>query len=254
MTGGVRPNFLQKQVAYYVMGADRWRYADSLDAVTAESKPYYLSSSGDASNLFASGSLVEEATKIAGNHDHYIYDPRDVSLAALETTLDPTSKVDQRWVLANDGKQLVYHSSPFSKDTELSGFFKLAAWLSIDQSDTDFGVSVYEVDPNGQSILLTTDQLRARYREGLRQAVPITTRRPLRYDFDHFTFVSRLVAKGSRLRLVIGPINSIYTQKNYNSGKNVSAESMRDARPVTVSLIHDRGHPTVLSVPIGQPN
>jgi uncharacterized protein len=33
----------------------------------------------------------------------------------------------------------------------------------------------------------------------------------------------------------------------------VSAESMRDARPVTVKLYHDRAHPSTLFVPIGQP-
>jgi hypothetical protein len=58
---------------------------------------------------------------------------------------------------------------------------------------------------------------------------------------------------GSRLRLVIGPINSIYTQKNYNSGKAVSDESMADARPVTVTLLHDKTHPSTLYVPLGQP-
>ena len=62
-----------------------------------------------------------------------------------------------------------------------------------------------------------------------------------------------MVRKGSRLRLVIGPVNSMYSQKNYNSGGDVSAESMRDARAVTVKLYHDRAHPSTLFVPLGQP-
>ena len=32
MQGGPKPQFLQKPVAYYVMGAERWRYADTLEA------------------------------------------------------------------------------------------------------------------------------------------------------------------------------------------------------------------------------
>ncbi len=44
MQGGPKPQFLQKAVAYYVMGAERWRYADTLEAVTAKSLPYYLDS------------------------------------------------------------------------------------------------------------------------------------------------------------------------------------------------------------------
>jgi len=61
------------------------------------------------------------------------------------------------------------------------------------------------------------------------------------------------LAPGSRLRLVIGPINSIYTQKNYNSGKAVSDESMADARAVTVTLLHDKAHPSTLYVPLASP-
>ena len=56
-----------------------------------------------------------------------------------------------------------------------------------------------------------------------------------------------------RLRLVIGPVNSLYWEKNYNAGGEVAAESMKDARAVTVTLYHDRGHPSALFVPLGRP-
>jgi hypothetical protein len=62
-----------------------------------------------------------------------------------------------------------------------------------------------------------------------------------------------MLRQGSRLRLVVGPVNSINSQKNYNSGGDVSSESMRDARTVTVKLYHDRAHPRALFVPLGQP-
>jgi hypothetical protein len=75
----------------------------------------------------------------------------------------------------------------------------------------------------------------------------------LRYDFDGFTFVSREIAAGSRLRLVIAPGNTISKQKNFNSGKEVAAETMMDARPVTVTLFHDAQRPSTLFVPLGHP-
>lgn len=252
MAGKAKPAFLKNRVAYYVMGADRWRYADTLEAVTAQERPYYLDSTSNATRVMASGSLSPTAAG-KGAPDSYAYDPRDVSGAALEVAVDPSSLVDQRMVLAGDGKQLVYHTPAFDRDTELSGFFRLSAWIAIDQPDTDFQASVYEIDGNGQSILLTNDIMRARHREDLRATKLIATKEPLRYDFDRFTFVSRRVAKGSRLRLVVGPINSIYTQKNYNSGGVVSDETMRDARTVNVKLLHDKAHPSALYVPFGQP-
>jgi putative CocE/NonD family hydrolase len=251
MQGGPKPQFLQKRVAYYVIEADRWRYADTLEGVTAQMRSYFLDSNGNANDVFASGSLSESQPK--GKPDQYVYDPRDLSLVEVEQEVDPASLVEQRLVYASRDKQLVYHTAPFERDTEISGFFKLSAWIAIDQPDTDFAVSVYEIRPDGSSILLSNDLKRARYRDSLREAKLIRTREPLKYEFDGFTFTSRLVRKGSRLRLVIGPVNSIYSQKNYNSGGDVSSETLRDARPVTVKLFHDRAHPSTLFVPIGQP-
>jgi putative CocE/NonD family hydrolase len=250
MQGAPKPEFLKKNVAYYVMQADKWRYADTLEGVTAESRAYNLDSKTNATDVLTSGSLgVEPST---GSPDHYVYDPHDLGAAAIEDEIDPASLTNQSLIYARRGKLLVYHSAPFDKDTEVSGFFKFSAWIAIDQPDTDFSVSVYEIRKDGSSILLTNDLKRARYRESARKATTITTRKPLRYVFEGFTFTSRRIELGSRLRLVIAPVNSIYSQKNYNSGGEVSAESIQDARAVTVTLYHDRTHPSTLFVPMGQ--
>ena len=252
MEEGPKPDFLKGAVAYYVMGKEQWRYADSLEHVTAEMQPLFLNSIHNATQIFDSGALQARSAKPAGAPDHFIYDPRDVSTAELESSIDPADLTDQRLLFAEQGKELIYHSAPFSKPTEVSGFFHLTAWIALDQPDTDLRARIYEITANGRSILLTSDQIRARYRESLRTAKLISTRQALPYQFNSFTFVSRQIASGSRLRLVLGPINSIYTQKNYNSGKNVSEESMQDARAVTVTLLHDESHPSALYVPLGQ--
>jgi putative CocE/NonD family hydrolase len=253
MAGGPKPDFLKKHVAYYVMGAETWRYADTLEGVTAEEKPYLLESTGDAQKLAGSGALLAGAAA-KGPPDSYVYDPRDTSTAALEASItSPDVLTDTTMVTAQDTKQLVYHSPPFAKDTEISGFFRLSAWIAIDQPDTDFLATVYEITADGHSIQLTSDMVRARYRQSLKTQALIATREPLKYDFSSFMFVSRKVAAGSRLRLIIGPINSISAQKNYNSGKPVSLETMADARAVKVTLVHDKAHPSTLYVPFGQP-
>ena len=249
MQGAAKPEFLKERVAYYVMGADRWRYADTLESVTVEARPYYLDSRANADDVLGSG-LLKLGVVGNGKPDFYVYDPRDVSGAELEASVDIESLVEQRLVYANAGKQLVYHTSVFEQDTEVSGFFKLSAWIALDQPDTDFQAKVYEIRPDGSSILLSRDVLRARYRESLRSAKLPKRNEVYLYDFERFAFTSRLVEKGSRLRLVLGPINSIYSEKNYNSGGVVAEESMKDASTVTVRLFHDQEHPSVLYVPI----
>src|SRR5262249_20575481 len=149
-------------------------------------------------------------------------------------------------------KHLIYHTAPFANDAEVSGFFKLTVWLAINQPDTDFRVTVYEIALDGGSIALSGDLMRARYREGLRSSKLIESTKPLRYDFEGFTFISRQIKQGHRLRLVIGPTNSLYLQKNYNSGNAVAEESMADTRPVLVQLFHGAAHPSALHVPYGR--
>lgn len=252
MRGGPKPAFLRKNIAYYVMGAEKWRYADAIEEITARSEPLYLHSLVNPVDVLTSGSLTVEPPA-QSEPDQYIYDPRDVSLAEVESTVDPGSWVDQRMIYSSIGKQLVYHSAPFERDTEISGFFRLCVWLSIDQPDTDFCVSISEIAIDGGAMQLTADCLRARYRESSREQKLIETRAPLRYQFERFAFVSRLVCKGHRLRMTIGPLNSIFWQKNYNSGGAVCDESMHDARTVTVRLFHDGLHPSALYIPVGKP-
>jgi uncharacterized protein len=251
MQGGAKPGFLQKPVAYYVLNADKWRYADSLEAITGATRTLYLDSVANATDVLASGSLDGSVGR--GKPDHYVYDPHDLSTADVESAVDVESLVDQRLEYAQRGKQLIYHTAPFEHDTEVSGFFRLSAWIAIDRPDTDFDVRIYEVRQDGTTALLSSDVLRARYRESAREPKLIGTRAPLRYDFERFTFVAQEIKRGSRLRLVLAPINSMYSEKNYNSGGEVAAESMREAMPVTVTLFHDAAHPSALYVPLGRP-
>ena len=260
MQHGPKPPFLERRIAYFVAGARTWRHAETLDAITSHHAEFFLRSKTNAVHLFESGALAREPAP-ESQPDEYTYDPRDVSIAPLEATsfaplsmrpAFPTDELtDQKPVFASEGKQLVYHSAPFEENTEISGFFTLRLWLAIDQPDTDFRADLYEIDANGASVMLTTDSIRARYRTSLRQETLVDTTRPLPYDFERFTFVSRLILTGSRLRLVIGPVNSIHAEKNYNCGGVVAEECIRDARVVTVRLFHDRAHPSVLRVPLG---
>jgi putative CocE/NonD family hydrolase len=249
MKAGSKPGFLKDKIAYYVTGEEAWRYAPTLDAVSARHDDWYLDSvAAQANDVFAAGALARD--KPSGKPDRYVYDPLDTSSAAWEEEDSPNGLTDQRGVMMNAGKALFYHSPLLTADTDIAGFFKLSAWISLDQPDTDIMVSVFEIKPDGSSVFLASDSLRARYRHGLREAQLARPGEVERYDFNRFTFVARRLAKGSRLRLAIGPMNSMYAEKNYNTGGTVSAESGKDARKVTVTLYHDRAHPSALSLPI----
>ncbi len=251
MKDGARPDFLEERVAYYVTGAEEWKYADSLEEIGAERHRLYLSSQdGEANDAFHSGSLTTTQPGPDALPDVYVYDPLDTRPAELETEAVENVLTDQSAALNLFGSGLVYHSEPFAEDTEISGYLRLVAWLSIDVPDTDFQALVSEVRPDGSAVHLTQDMMRARYRESLREPKLVTPGELNRYEFDGFYFFSRQVAKGSRLRLVFKSPNSIYSQKNYNTGGVVVEESGADAQKATVRLVHDAEHPSYLEIPL----
>ena len=126
------------------------------------------------------------------------------------------------------GNGLIYHSAPFEEDLEVSGYVRLQAWIALDVPDTDFVVELSEILLDGGRIALTQDMLRARDRNSLERQELVLEGEITRYEFDGFTFFSWRIAKGSRLRLTIKSPNSIYYQKNYNSGGIVAQESARE--------------------------
>jgi uncharacterized protein len=247
---GKKPEFLKKHVAYYVVGAEEWKYADSLEAIANGRRTLYLNSDGGrAGDAFHSGMLSDKPPEKSAP-DSYTYDPLDTRPDELEREEVVSPITDQRYALNLFGNGLVYHSEPFAEATEVSGYLKFVAWMALDVPDTDFSVTVFEILPDGTSIQLTQDGLRARYRESLRQEKLVTPGQINRYEFNGFTFFSRRIAKGSRLRLVLNCPNSSYVQKNYNSGGAVEKESGKDARTAHVTLYHDSEHPSSLEIPI----
>ena len=246
---GPRPKFLQDKVAYYVAGAEEWRYAPTLEAVTAEMQPFYLDAETNAVDVFHSG-VLRPALRGHGAPDRFEYYPR---LARQESEdSGSVSLTSQRDVLSSSMPKLVYHTEPLEQSTNISGFFRFSAWIAIDQPDTDFVVRIYALDPDGSSLLLTFDTLRARYRVSPRFPVMVTSRAPQLYKFEAFNFVSRQLRKGSRLRLTLSPIDSVDSERNYNGGGVVANELGKDAHAVRVRVFHDAAHPTSLYVPIGR--
>jgi hypothetical protein len=263
MKNGEKPEFLKKRVAFYVMGAEKWKYADSLEAIPTTPVRLYLDSTKDGANdVFSSGMLGKKLPSMSTS-DKYTYDPLDTRPGEFEMeqggepdsyNIMDTNAKSQRYAISTTsfGNGLIYHSEPFLENTELTGYVKLVAWISMDVPDTDFIVTLHEIMPDGTSVQLTDDALRARYRDSPRKEKLVTPGEITRYEFNQFWFFSRQIAKGSRLRLVFWSPNSIYFEKNYNSGGTVAGESGKDAKTAHISLYHDSDHPSYLEIPVAK--
>jgi putative CocE/NonD family hydrolase len=250
LKGTARPQLLAKRVAYYVIGPEEWRYADTLDEVTKGTRRLFLTSGGEASDVFHSGRLLTSEPAITAPSDRWTYDPLDTRPEELDREPVDDWVTNQRYALNLDDAGVVYHSEPFEAATEMIGTPRLSLWISMDVADTDLDAALYLILPNATSILIGEDYLRARYRHSASQEELVKPGAIERYDFT-FPFHSRVLPRGSRLRLVVRSPNNIYWEKNYGSGGAVADESGKDAHTAHLILYHDAGHPSALELPLG---
>lgn len=233
MKNGPKPAFLKKNVAYYAIGPEEWRYADSLDAISTTSRKFYLSSNGGQLSVKQPGSLTEVPMPDS-SPDSYKYDP-------LELDYDDI------------GHEVLYETAPFAEDTDIVGQMKVVVWMSIDVPDTDFVIYISERDPAGKRVGPGyEDVIRARYRESLRKETLVKPGEINRYEFNDLKWRYRRIQKGNRLRLyILSDLGSAY-QKNYNSGGVVAKETAKDARTATVKVYHDSRYPSFLEIPVSK--
>jgi putative CocE/NonD family hydrolase len=107
MKGGERPAFLKQRVAYYVTGAEEWRYADSLESIPSKPQKFYLTSpDSPAHDVFRAGVLSRTKPSTAAPAK-YVYDPLDlrelIGPSELDDADSKTYLTDQRLALELNG-------------------------------------------------------------------------------------------------------------------------------------------------------
>ena len=165
---GEKPAFLTNQVVYYVMGKNVWESTDNINNFFQSLMVLYPSSTkNNASDLFNSGDLSTE----------YQNDPSPDSIknnplesGFLSNDLEECQLINYSLYKNREvhkANQLIFHSNPFDRVLTIAGQIKLTAYISMDVKDADFEILIYEIRPSGEEIFLTTDILRARYRNSL---------------------------------------------------------------------------------------
>ncbi|MFC2164165.1 CocE/NonD family hydrolase [Acidobacteriota bacterium] len=250
LKGKEKAEFLKKQVSYYVMNEDEWRYVDRLEEISNATETYYLSSEGGKANdVFYSGRLERNALTAEQRPDVFEYDPlKLIERIKPVNDLRVSGLLDQSAAFAED--KLVYHSEPFAEDVEIAGVPVFNAYIELNVPDTDFEWKLFEITRQGVSISLGQGIMRARYRNSFSIPELVTPGEVVHYEMPLYYMLVRKITKGSRLRLVFNCVNSPHMQKNYNSGGDVSYETAKDARTAIVKLYHDKRYPSALVFPV----
>ncbi len=225
--GAPKPSILKDKVNYQVMGANVWRHAPSLDAMGKRSRLYLTSEPTREGHRLSgqqpgSGTIRQEVD-LADRSDV----TRFLSGELIDQALDTWSIVDS---VPRIGHGLVFVSDPLQAATEVSGLFSGRLDVIINKRDFDFSVTLFERTPRGEYVQLSYYWARASHvgdRSRRRLLVPGERRR---LEFVSGRLTSRLCEVGSRLVVVVGVIKQPGEQINYGTGRDVSDETIEDAK------------------------
>ena len=219
LKGGPRPTLLTDRINYQVMGANEWKHAPSIAAMSNGSLRFYLSPARQG-----------KAYRLARERS-----PGDTSVT-LRVDLAYRRDIDSSFagggVLDTAVNTYLAHefvSDPIDAPTEVSGLYSGHLEFVTNKRDFDLSISLFELTEKGEYFLLPPVQIRASYARSLEKRTLLTPGARQSIDFKAIRLISRKLQPRSRIVAVIGPIKWPGQQINYGSGKDVSDETIADA-------------------------
>jgi hypothetical protein len=128
------------------------------------------------------------------------------------------------------GNAIRLTSDPLPAAVEVSGLFSGQLELITNKRDFDVSVTVYEQTAAGELLHLAHYWTRASYAANRSRRALLMPDHRQHIVFESGRFTSRRVQAGSRVVVVLGIIKQPWEQINYGTGKNVSDESIADAK------------------------
>lgn len=245
---GPRPALLRDTVAYFMLGADEWRYAKTLEAASSgkELTFFLADSAGTPQDLFRSGQLAVTARE-SEPPASIISDPHELpELAVAKYAADENLTSQFR---AFQKRAITFHSDPFLQDTEIAGHIRLTLECSADAPDFDLWAQLLMVRTDGSAVRLGEDIRRARFRNSQFKQELVKPGQLIQIPFE-FKWLARRIPAGARLRLIIAPLNSPNYQKNFNTGGRMGYEKIEDARIANIKIFHDAKRASRLTMPL----
>ncbi|WP_338867853.1 CocE/NonD family hydrolase [Myxococcus stipitatus] len=227
LRGGPRPALLKDRINYQVMGANTWKHARDLNGVSNDTLTLYLTPAptGDAHALTtqppAPGTVLRQRVDLkdrsAGRH----YEPENI----LGTTVDTRNG-------------FAFTNEPLTEPLELNGLFSGRLDFITNKKDFDFSVVLYERTAKGEYFYLSYLLARASHVGDRTRRRLLTPGKRQSLAFQSGRMTSRRLETGSQLVVVLGINKHAQSQLNHGTGKDVSDESLTDAKvPLDISWL-----------------
>jgi putative CocE/NonD family hydrolase len=233
------PPRLKDKVNYEVMGANEWRSAPSVEAISKKKMTLYLSNvvSKNAYQLAVTPpAKASTITQEVDFKDRSAFNESQFDYNIIDTTINVA-----------DG--LVFKTAPLQNDLTIAGSFDGLLEFETNKKDFDYTIELYEQRANGKYQLLSTHLARASYGKDHDQRKLLVPGTQHTIPIYNAFFTAAKLSKGSRIVLVLGINNSPQWQINYGTGKDVSLESIKDA---TIPLQINWSNKSYIRLPVAE--
>lgn len=204
------------------MGANIWRHVPALEKMNNDTLNFYLSAMEKAGKYYLTQKSLD-SKPITQQVDlrEKITDDRNIVINGDGNIIDTTISLHH---------QVCFVSDPLENNYEINGSFISNLNFSINKKDMDITIRLYQQLPDGRYFQLSNNVARCSYAPDPEKRKLLSPGKPQNIYFDKSFFTSRLLQKGSRIVLLIGVNNSPYWQINYGTGKDVSTETIENAK------------------------
>ncbi|BBM86477.1 CocE/NonD family hydrolase [Candidatus Uabimicrobium amorphum] len=255
-------------VKVYLMFSNKWITGNDYPLPQTKFTKLFLSSSGKANTSKGDGELVWSEQKIQTTPDTYTYNPGDPTPSPDYPTEDEDdkSKKDEKEKSTDKNKDdkkekenfhsktvakrqdiLVYETEVLTKDISIAGPVAAKLYAATSAKDTDWFVTLVDIDEKGEALPLVKGVIRARFRQSMSQPVLLEKDTIYEYDIDMWQ-TGITFRKGHRIRVEIASAMFPLFSRNLNTGGHNEMDS--EYVSAQQKIYHSQEYPSHIILPV----
>lgn len=212
LKGKPKPALLKDKVNFQVMGTNTWRHVSSLQVACNDTLQFYLNN-GSLTSL--KPGTKASTLQIVDFNDRL----RQNNYYTPEICFDSLDR----------SNGLLFVSPVFDYSFEINGSFTGQLLTRISKKDMDVSLALYEQQADGKYFFLARYVGRASYAKDNSKRQFLKPGKKEIIPFSNTRFVSKKIAKGSRLVVLLNINKHPFEVLNYGTGKPVADETIKDA-------------------------
>ena len=252
-------------VRVFTMFSNKWLTANTYPLPETTFTPFYLGSVKGANTSKGDGKLLPGIHAKGKKYDQYTYDPGDPTpfpafyfkteeeeKKEKEKVLDVTEEED-KWkahhnkVTAQRKDILVYQTDPLEEPVTIAGPVSAELFASTSAVDTDWFVTLIDVDEKGENFSLVRGTIRSRFRNSTQKPELLEKDKIYKYTIDLW-HTGITFQKGHRIRIEVASAQFPLFSRNLNTGGHNEMETIY--KKANQKIYHSKDYPSHILLPV----